>query len=82
MVHGPLIATCIALILFLFPVVLTMLFIKHPVKLDDVKAKLDGELYPSLSELQNDIETCFKNAKRFNQRESVIWKDEKVLHVS
>ena len=56
--------------------------IKRPVSLDEVKAKVDREAYPKLSELQNDIETCFRNAKKYNVRDSVIWKDAKVLHVS
>lgn len=56
--------------------------IKNPIALDDVKIKLDENAYSSLEELRQDLEMCFKNAKKYNQRESVIWKDAKTLQVS
>ena len=55
--------------------------IKNPVALDDVKTKVEREQYPTLAEFQQDIENCFRNAKKYNMRDSPIWKDAKVLHV-
>jgi len=56
--------------------------IKRPVALDDIKAQLDAGAYVSLEDVKKDFETCFRNAKRYNMRESQIWKDAKHLHVS
>ncbi|EJC98735.1 Bromodomain-containing protein, partial [Fomitiporia mediterranea MF3/22] len=53
--------------------------IKQPIALDDIKAQLESHAYPSLEALRQDLDTCFKNAKRYNQRESRIWKDAKHL---
>ncbi|KAH9932045.1 RSC complex protein [Epithele typhae] len=44
--------------------------IKHPIALDDIKSKLE----------RREFDTCFRNAKRYNMRESQIWKDAKFLH--
>ncbi|CDO73448.1 hypothetical protein BN946_scf185013.g83 [Trametes cinnabarina] len=54
--------------------------IKRPIALDDIKAKLDAREYASMEEVMQDFETCFRNAKRYNIRESQIWKDAKFLH--
>ncbi|KAI9060517.1 Bromodomain-containing protein [Trametes sanguinea] len=54
--------------------------IKRPIALDDIKAKLDAREYASMEEVLQDLETCFRNAKRYNMRESQIWKDAKFLH--
>ncbi|KAI0756347.1 Bromodomain-containing protein [Daedaleopsis nitida] len=54
--------------------------IKHPIALDDIKSKLDLKQYVSISEVRQDLETCFRNAKRYNMKESQIWKDAKLLH--
>ena len=56
--------------------------IKHPIALDDIKHKLDAKEYESLKDVMDDFETCFRNAKRYNMRESQIWRDAKFLHVS
>lgn len=56
--------------------------IKRPVALDDIKSKLERREYPSLEDLRQDFDTCFRNAKRYNMKESQIWKDAKFLHVS
>ncbi|KAI0334091.1 Bromodomain-containing protein [Cubamyces sp. BRFM 1775] len=54
--------------------------IKRPIALDDIKAKLEAREYTSLNEVLQDFETCFRNAKRYNMKESQIWKDAKFLH--
>ncbi|KAI0714860.1 Bromodomain-containing protein [Earliella scabrosa] len=54
--------------------------IKHPIALDDIKHKLDAKEYESLKDVMDDFETCFRNAKRYNMRESQIWRDAKFLH--
>ncbi|KAI0368867.1 Bromodomain-containing protein [Pilatotrama ljubarskyi] len=54
--------------------------IKRPIALDDIKAKLEAREYASLEDVRQDIETCFRNAKRYNMKESKIWKDAKFLH--
>ena len=56
--------------------------IKRPIALDDIKAKLEAREYPSLDAVRQDLETCFRNAKRYNMKESQIFKDAKFLHVS
>ncbi|KAH8110617.1 Bromodomain-containing protein, partial [Phellopilus nigrolimitatus] len=55
------------------------LVIKRPIALDDIKTQLDNYAYPSLEAVRQDFEQCFKNAKKYNMRESVIWKDAKAL---
>ncbi|GBE77565.1 Bromodomain-containing protein [Sparassis latifolia] len=54
--------------------------IKRPIALDDIKSQLDAGAYTSLEDIKQDFETCFRNAKRYNIRESQIWKDAKHLH--
>lgn len=56
--------------------------IKRPIALDDIKRQLDGGAYATFEEVKHDFEQCFKNAKRYNMKESQIWKDAKHLHVS
>ncbi|THH06677.1 hypothetical protein EW145_g3923 [Phellinidium pouzarii] len=55
------------------------MIIKRPIALDDIKTQLDNYVYVSLEALQQDFEQCFKNAKKYNMRESIIWKDAKTL---
>ena len=55
--------------------------IKKPIALEDIQKQLEDLEYSSLEELREDFETCFKNAKKYNVRESVIWKDAKSLQV-
>ena len=50
--------------------------------LDDIKRQLDNDEYSSFEDVKQDMEQCFKNAKRYNMKESQIWKDAKHLHVS
>ncbi|THH27664.1 hypothetical protein EUX98_g6524 [Antrodiella citrinella] len=54
--------------------------IKHPISLDEIKDRIEDGAYLTFNDCINDLETCFKNAKRYNIRESQIWKDAKVLH--
>ncbi|KAI0778968.1 Bromodomain-containing protein [Trametes elegans] len=54
--------------------------IKRPIALEDIRAKLETREYASLEDFKQDIETCFRNAKRYNMKESQIWKDAKFLH--
>jgi len=54
--------------------------IKRPIALDEIKAQLDAGAYTSFEDVKQDFETCFRNAKRYNIRESQIWKDAKHLH--
>ncbi|TDL20995.1 Bromodomain-containing protein [Rickenella mellea] len=53
--------------------------IKRPIALEDIHANLDKLKYPTLEALRADFEVCFKNAKKYNVRESQIWRDAKTL---
>jgi hypothetical protein len=55
--------------------------IKQPIALEDIKTRLDGHKYTSLEDVRTDFELCFKNARRYNVRESQIWRDAKTLQV-
>ena len=55
--------------------------IKQPIALEDIKVRLDGNKYTSLDDVRQDFELCFKNARRYNVRESQIWRDAKSLQV-
>jgi chromatin structure-remodeling complex subunit RSC4 len=55
--------------------------IKKPIALDKVKAQLDASQYSSLIAVKNDLEQCFRNAKRYNLKDSQIFNDAKFLHV-
>lgn len=55
--------------------------IKRPISLDEIKTQLESGLYTTLEDVKQDFETCFKNAKRYNMKDSQIWKDAKQLHV-
>ncbi|KAH9947106.1 Bromodomain-containing protein [Amylocystis lapponica] len=54
--------------------------IKRPIALDEIKTQLDAGAYASFEDVKQDFETCFRNAKRYNIRDSQIWKDAKHLH--
>ncbi|THG94578.1 hypothetical protein EW026_g6921 [Hermanssonia centrifuga] len=54
--------------------------IKRPIALDDIKKELEAGGYATFDEVRQDFEQCFKNAKRYNIKESQIWKDAKHLH--
>ncbi|KAI1793092.1 Bromodomain-containing protein [Ganoderma leucocontextum] len=54
--------------------------IKRPIALDDIKSKLETREYATLDAVRQDFETCFRNAKRYNMKESQIFKDAKFLH--
>lgn len=56
--------------------------IKRPIALDDIKAQLDALAYASFTDVKHDLEACFRNAKRYNIKESQIFQDAKTLHVS
>lgn len=54
--------------------------IKKPIALDKIKSQLDTGVYQSLIAVKNDLEQCFRNAKRYNLKESQIFNDAKFLH--
>ncbi|KZT30772.1 Bromodomain-containing protein [Neolentinus lepideus HHB14362 ss-1] len=54
--------------------------IKRPIALDEIKAQLQRGGYQSLELVRADLEQLFVNAKKYNIRESQIWKDAKTLH--
>jgi chromatin structure-remodeling complex subunit RSC4 len=55
--------------------------IKKPIALDKIKSQLDMGEYQSLLAVKNDLEQCFRNAKRYNLKDSQIFNDAKFLHV-
>jgi hypothetical protein len=56
--------------------------IEQPIALEDIKKQLDTGLYQSLEGVKHDLDLCFANAKKYNMKDSEIWKDAKHLHVS
>lgn len=54
--------------------------IKKPIALDKIKSQLDAGQYPSLVTVKNDLEQCFRNAKRYNLKDSQIFNNAKFLH--
>ncbi|KNZ63810.1 hypothetical protein VP01_109g9 [Puccinia sorghi] len=56
-------------------------FIKHPIALNLIKAKLDSdrEPYLSLDKLLSDLKLVFQNAKKYNVEYSGIYKDAQAL---
>jgi len=55
--------------------------IRNPVALDEIMSRIETKKYPSLDAVRQDLELCFKNAKKYNIKDSPIWKDAKHLHV-
>jgi chromatin structure-remodeling complex subunit RSC4 len=55
--------------------------IKKPIALDKIKSQLDMGEYQSLIAVKNDLDQCFRNAKRYNVKESQIFNDAKFLQV-
>jgi len=55
--------------------------IQNPIALDEIKSRIETGKYPNLEAVRQDLELCFKNAKKYNIRDSPIWKDAKHLHV-
>lgn len=55
--------------------------IQNPVALDEIKSRIETGKYPDLDAVRQDLELCFKNAKKYNMKDSPIWKDAKHLHV-
>lgn len=55
--------------------------IKRPIALDDIEAKIKRSAYPTLEDVRQDFELMFDNAKLYNQKESVVWRDAKDLMV-
>ncbi|KAG6817936.1 hypothetical protein H0H87_012404 [Tephrocybe sp. NHM501043] len=53
--------------------------IQHPIALEDIKKQLDNGSYQTLETVKQDFELCFNNAKQYNIKESVIWRDAKDL---
>ncbi|GJJ13366.1 hypothetical protein Clacol_007618 [Clathrus columnatus] len=56
------------------------ILIAEPIALDGIKAKLDRGAYSSLEDVKHDFDTCFRNAKKYNMKDSQIWRDAKDLH--
>ncbi|KAJ7754944.1 RSC complex protein [Mycena maculata] len=54
-------------------------FTEHPIALEDIKKTLDANVYPTLEAVRQDFELCFENAKKYNMKDSPIWKDAKDL---
>lgn len=55
--------------------------IKHPIALDDISAFLERRTFRSLEAVKVQFDTMFKNAKKYNVKESQIWRDAKTLQV-
>lgn len=55
--------------------------IQNPIALDEIKSRIETGKYPNLDAVRQDLELCFKNAKKYNMKDSPIWKDAKHLHV-
>ncbi|KZT62664.1 Bromodomain-containing protein [Calocera cornea HHB12733] len=53
--------------------------IKRPLCMEDVKANLDSLSYSNLEAVRQDLLTIFRNAQRYNVKESQIWQDAKHL---
>ncbi|CAE6432079.1 unnamed protein product [Rhizoctonia solani] len=47
--------------------------IKQPIAFDDIRAKLDAHGYASLDQVKADFDLCFRNAKKYNVKNSDIW---------
>ncbi|KAF7347563.1 Stearoyl-CoA desaturase [Mycena venus] len=54
-------------------------YIQHPIALEDIKKQLESNVYPTLEAVRQDFELCFENAKTYNMKDSVIWRDAKDL---
>ncbi|KZO96326.1 Bromodomain-containing protein [Calocera viscosa TUFC12733] len=53
--------------------------IKRPLCMEDVKANLDSLSYSNLEAVRQDLLTIFRNAQRYNLKQSQIWQDAKHL---
>ncbi|EJU02571.1 Bromodomain-containing protein [Dacryopinax primogenitus] len=51
--------------------------IKRPLCMEDVKMSLDSLSYSNLEAVRQDLLTIFRNAQRYNVKESTIWQDAK-----
>ncbi|KAJ7269404.1 Bromodomain-containing protein [Mycena haematopus] len=54
-------------------------FIQYPIALEDIKKQLESNFYPTLEAVRQDFELCFENAKSYNMKDSIIWRDAKDL---
>lgn len=54
--------------------------IKKPISLEQIKGNLEDGQYSTLQAVKEDFEQCFINAKKYNVRDSLVWKDAKSLH--
>ena len=55
--------------------------IQHPVALDEIKSRIETEWDANLDWVRQNLELCFKNAKKYNVKDSPTRKDAKHLHV-
>ncbi|KAF9454213.1 Bromodomain-containing protein [Macrolepiota fuliginosa MF-IS2] len=51
--------------------------IQRPIALDDIKKRLDTNVYSSMQAVRADFELLFNNALEYNMKDSIIWKDAK-----
>ncbi|KAI0050569.1 Bromodomain-containing protein [Auriscalpium vulgare] len=54
--------------------------IKKPIALDQIKTHIGAGDYKTLLDVRQDLESCFRNAKRYNVKDSQIFQDAKALH--
>jgi DNA-binding cell septation regulator SpoVG len=55
--------------------------IAHPISLEIIKDNIDNNKYTTLEAVLADLDLCFNNARKFNEEESPIHKDAKLLQV-
>ncbi|GAA5913155.1 hypothetical protein JCM5296_007550 [Sporobolomyces johnsonii] len=53
--------------------------ITHPISLDNIAAKINKRAYQNVQQFRQDVEVCFQNAIYFNEEQSRIWKDAKIM---
>lgn len=49
--------------------------IKHPIALEDMKAKIDAKEYKTMAEFKADIDLMVSNAKKYNMKGSEVYED-------
>ncbi|GAA5948731.1 hypothetical protein JCM21900_005276 [Sporobolomyces salmonicolor] len=53
--------------------------ITHPISLENIAAKVNKRAYQNVQQFRQDVEVCFQNAIYFNEEQSRIWKDAKIM---
>ncbi|CAO1620756.1 unnamed protein product [Jaminaea pallidilutea] len=54
--------------------------IRRPLTFEDIRRKLDERGYTTLDEAKHDCEVVCQNAKRYNQKDTIIWLKARALH--